>query len=302
MTQPQLSIIIPTYNRPDLLFRAVDSALGQSVRDLEVIVVDDGSTPAVTLPAQDRLRVVRLEPNQGGAMARNRGAAVARTRWITYLDDDDVLLPTMAATVLNAIQQIPVKLPAPVALLFGLAIVDTAGQCLEIHHPPTLPRGSHFCLEAIGPDESFFTKQTLVVERDVLLAMGGFDPTFTSRIHTELFLRLNPLCSLWGIPDITYHLSVHSGPRVSANPRRRQENFERLLAKHRALFLNHSRRQFADFVINHAQMLDRNGQPWAAARAWGQAFWLHPLQTLARLGSPYKHRLLQSLKVMTSPR
>ncbi len=295
MTSPQLSIIIPTHNRPELLRRAVASALGQTVTDLEVLVVDDGSTPAVDLPPQARLRVIRLEPNQGGAMARNQGALSASAQWITYLDDDDVLQPTMAATALAAIQHLPADLPAPVGLLFGLSIVNSRGQTLETHLPPTLIRGSHFCLETIPPGTSCFTKQSLVVEREVLLGMGGFDPSFSSRVHTELFLRLNPVCSLWGIPEVTYHLSAHEGNRVSSNPQRRQQSFDQLLAKHQDVFARQPRQTVADFVFNHAVMLQRSGQRWAAVKAWGKAFAIHPVQAIVRLGSPHKQRILKTM-------
>jgi glycosyltransferase involved in cell wall biosynthesis len=273
----------------------VGSALRQTLKAIEVIVVDDGSIPAVTLPEQANLRVIRLEPNQGGAAARNQGVKAARSRWITFLDDDDVLLPEMAAKAMAAVQQIPPTLPAPIALLFGLNIVNSAGQVLETHRPPTLPKGAHFCLEEIPAEQSFFSKQTLVIERDVFLAMGGFDANFTSRIHTELFLRLNPVCSLWGIPDITYHLSAHTGDRVSTNPQRRQQSFEQLLAKHHDLFMSHSRQKFADFVFNHAEMLHRSGQGWLATKALQRALWIDPLHTIARLGSPYKRQMMQKL-------
>lgn len=66
MNNPRLSIIIPSFNRPELLHREVCSALSQTMTDIEVIVVDDGSAPAVTLPERENLRVIRLELNQGG--------------------------------------------------------------------------------------------------------------------------------------------------------------------------------------------------------------------------------------------
>ncbi|MGL5080462.1 MAG: glycosyltransferase family 2 protein [Microcoleaceae cyanobacterium] len=300
MDSPCLSIIIPTYNRPDLLPRAVHSALSQTMTDVEVIIVDDGSTPAVTLPEQENLRLIRLDPNQGGAAARNQGAIAARAHWITYLDDDDVLLPDMAEKAMGAIGQLPRDLPEPIAVLFGLNIVNTQGQVLETHLPPTLPKGSHFSLEEIRPDESFFSKQTLVIEREVLLSLGGFDPSFTSRVHTELFLRLNPVCSLWGISEVTYHLSAHEGVRVSSSSQRRQRSFEQLLAKHHALFMSHSRQKFADFVFNHADMLQRSGQNLMAAKALGKAFLIHPTHVTARLGSPYKNQLLKMLSSLRS--
>ncbi|MGF1520834.1 MAG: glycosyltransferase family 2 protein [Leptolyngbyaceae cyanobacterium] len=300
MNTPLLSVIIPTYNRPDLLSRAVNSALNQTLQTIEVIVVDDGSTPAVNLPEQERLRIIHLDPNQGGAAARNRGAEAARSRWITYLDDDDILLPHMAQQAATAIEHLPEDLPSPIAVLFGLKIVDAQGRFLETHLPPTLPRGAHFCLEPIQPGESFFSKQTLVVERDVLLSIGGFDPSFSSRVHTELFLRLNAVCSLWGIPTVTYHLSDHGGARVSSNSQRRQRSFEHLLSKHHALFASCSRQGFADFIFNHASMLQRSGQPWLAMKALGYAFWVHPVHTILRLGSPYKKRLLKQLSFSVS--
>jgi len=292
MTAPQLSIIIPTYNRPELLPRAVASALQQTIEAIEVIVVDDGSLPAVDLPEQPRLRVIRLANNQGGAAARNIGAAAAHSQWLTYLDDDDVLLPHMAAKTLEAIQHLPANLPRPIGILFGLNVVTPEGKVVTTHLPPTLPRGAHFCLEEIPARHSFYSKQTLVVEREVLLNVGGFDPNFASRIHTELFLRLNSVCSLWGLPEVTYQLSTHAGARVSSNSSKRQRSFEQLLQKHQDLFKSHAQWVYADFVFNHADKLYQNGQHLLALKMLGQAGLIHPLHTLARLGSPYKRKFL----------
>lgn len=94
---PALSIVIPTRDRPMGVRRAVESALGQSRHDLEVIVVDDGSEERVSLPAHDRLRCVRHAASAGPAGARNAGLRAARGRWIAFLDDDDRLLADMAA-------------------------------------------------------------------------------------------------------------------------------------------------------------------------------------------------------------
>lgn len=293
MKPPLISIIIPTHNRPELLARAVDSALSQTLEEIEVIVVDDGSTPVVQLPARSRLRLVRLEPNQGGAAARNRGAEAAQAHWITYLDDDDILMPDMAEKALQNIAVIPDYLPKPVGLLFGLKVINSEGALVSLHVPPTLPRGSHFALEEIPSDQSFFSKQTLVIERDTLLAIGGFDPSFTSRVHTELFLRLNAACSLWGIPDVTYQLSAHDGSRVSSNPKKRHQNFEKLLIKHHGLFVEHSSKKKADFLINHALMMYKSGWVVTASRVLCKAFFADAIHTVLRLGSPIKKRIFE---------
>lgn len=94
---PLISAVIPTRNRPDLVLRAVNSALSQTYTNLEVIVVVDGpdSSTVSKLEAlrESRLRVIELPDNVGGAGARNIGVQEAAGEWIALLDDDDEWLP-----------------------------------------------------------------------------------------------------------------------------------------------------------------------------------------------------------------
>ncbi len=269
MVEPALSIVVPTRDRPQLLAGAVRSALAQTHADVEVIVVDDASAQPVALPDDPRLKVVRHPEARGGAAARNTGTAAARSPYVTYLDDDDTLLPEHAAVALEALTGAD-ALPAPVAVLTGVAVVDAAGRVLETRLPPTLPRGSHFALEAAQPGCSFHVKQTLAAPRAVLLAAGGWDEAFRSRVHTELFLRLNAICSLRGLPQVTYRLLVHDGPRVSGSAELRRTSFRQLRAKHAALFASHPRGA-ADMLVAHARTSRLLGLPGEAAWAWRQA-------------------------------
>jgi hypothetical protein len=264
MTEPLYSIVIPTYDRPDLLDRAIKSALAQTLVPFEVVVVDDGSSRPVAVPADGRLRLVRLPANLGNAAARNAGLAAAQGRWITFLDDDDVLLPTMAERSLASLDH--TDLPAPVAVISGLEVVGPDGRVLERRLPPTLPRGSHFALEEVPAGTSFLSKQTLFVEGDVLRSIGGFDETFRSRAPSELFLRLNPVCSILGVPEITYRQSQHTDVRVSTDPHLRRASFAQLIAKHEAVFRAHPR-GFARLLIEHARMLGKQGDWLGAADA-----------------------------------
>ena len=105
----RVSVIIPTYNRANLVCRAIDSALAQTHPDIEIIVVDDGSTDdtAERLAIYDqRIRVIR-QPNAGVGAARNSGIALAGGEFIAFLDSDDDWLPWKLSAQIAAFQQRP---------------------------------------------------------------------------------------------------------------------------------------------------------------------------------------------------
>lgn len=94
---PVVSVIIPVFNRCDIVSAAISSVLGQSFTDLEVIVVDDGSTDDIEgtiarFSADDRIRLIR-QRNGGVSSARNLGIDAARGRLIAFLDSDDTWMP-----------------------------------------------------------------------------------------------------------------------------------------------------------------------------------------------------------------
>ena len=277
-SSPALTVVIPTHDRPGLLVEAVESALSQTVDDLEVVVVDDGSLDPVRLAGDARLRVVRLHPNRGGAAARNAGLESARGRWVTYLDDDDLLLPHHAELMLDAWERC--ELPHPVGVVSSVAVVRD-GTVLEVHRPPTVARGGHYTLEPIQAGRSFFAKHSLVVETEVLRSIGGWDASLRSRVSTDLFLRLNPVCSIAGLDEITYQVRLHPGPRVSTDPTLRQSGFARLVAAHQATFEAHPDR-FADLLVDHAMKSLGHRDVAAAGRALLGALRRSPRRSVGR--------------------
>src|SRR5664280_78606 len=90
---PKVSVIIPTYNRAAKVRDGIESVLAQTVNDLEVIVVDDGSSDGtgniLGETFGDRIRYY-AQANQGASVARNKGIAEARGEWIAFLDSDDL--------------------------------------------------------------------------------------------------------------------------------------------------------------------------------------------------------------------
>jgi len=99
---PLFSVIIPVYNRADVLESAIRSVLSQSEQDFEIVVVDDGSRDdprnVIEKIGDPRIRF-HAQPNGGGGAARNTGIDLARGRYVAFLDSDDHFLPTHLATM-----------------------------------------------------------------------------------------------------------------------------------------------------------------------------------------------------------
>ncbi|MCU0914606.1 MAG: glycosyltransferase [Planctomycetes bacterium] len=107
---PEVSVIVPLYNKGPYVVRALRSVLGQTYPDFELIVVDDGSTDngpeQVRTSGDPRLRMVR-QANAGPGAARNRGLAEATGRYVAFLDADDEWLPTYLERTVRILDEYP---------------------------------------------------------------------------------------------------------------------------------------------------------------------------------------------------
>ena len=182
---PEVSVVIPTFERGDVVTRAVASVLGQDWDDLEVIVVDDGSTDSterlLALVDDPRLSYMRTD-HRGATAARNTGARRARARWLTFLDSDDTVTRDWLSSLLA------VTSPTDTALVSCGYVEHGDGD--TAFRRQRLPRRAS---PAIGPiTELIATGGTYLVRRDVFLDIGGFDPDQPAAQHRELALRLGP--------------------------------------------------------------------------------------------------------------
>lgn len=141
MTRPPFfSVVIATYNnRGRTLRRAVDSVRAQTFQDFELIIVDDGSSDAVSLPstralvselpASIRMRLLTQE-NAGPGVARNHGVREASGEWVVFLDDDDEWCPEKLARLKETIEA-----EAPDFVYTGMDILDASGQLVSRRLP-----------------------------------------------------------------------------------------------------------------------------------------------------------------------
>jgi hypothetical protein len=179
-TQPDITVVLCTYNRSELIERAVRAVLGQKGPDLELVVVDDGSpdaTPKVLASIDDpRLRVVR-QANAGLSVARNSGLAVAEGRWVVFLDDDDQPDPEWLATLALPMDD-------------GVGITCVGSTAIR-------PNGDEICpLPVVPLPEPFlgitgsYRAGTFAVRTELARRAGGYLDGLGANHQFELFMRL----------------------------------------------------------------------------------------------------------------
>jgi glycosyltransferase involved in cell wall biosynthesis len=194
-TMVTVSAVIPTRGRPELLQRAVRSALAQTLREIEVVVVIDGPD-AVThgvlqeLVQQDaRLRVLALPSSVGGSDARNRGVDTAIGEWIAFLDDDDEWLPGKLQAQLDAV----CASTAPVLIGTCKMIARTPGR--DYVWPRRMPAGDEqigeyvLARRSLTRGEGYIQTSTFFVRRSLMLAQP-FKSGQLKHQDTEWVLRM----------------------------------------------------------------------------------------------------------------
>jgi glycosyltransferase involved in cell wall biosynthesis len=189
---PLLSVVLCTFNRADQVTRTLDAVLAQDAVDLEVVVVDDGSTdatPKVLAAAAERdprVRPVRKE-NAGLSAARNTGLAEATGEWTVFLDDDDVPDPGWAAALTR-----PMDDPGTGITCCGAILVDPDGH--EIHVAPVaeLP-------EPFGGVRGAYRAGQFAVRTELCRKAGAYLNGLGVSHQFELFMRLQDQAERQGL-------------------------------------------------------------------------------------------------------
>lgn len=231
MTIPRISVILPTLNRAALLPRAMHSVLRQSCGDLELIVVDDGSTdatPSVVASFRDaRVIYLRNDRPTGDAAARNVGAARARAEWLAFQDSDDEWVPHSLARRLELAVRAG---PQHAAVGSALArLTPSAVQLIDWPIPPGCAEGEVERTRFVASGRAYL--QSMLIRRSAFAALGGFDTSLPAGSDVDLCLRLIRHHGMLATTELLA-LSYETPDGLSLDPVFRRDAAQRLYEKH----------------------------------------------------------------------
>jgi glycosyltransferase involved in cell wall biosynthesis len=213
---PRVSVVIPTHNRAGIVVRAIDSVLKQTVRDFELIVVDDASpdqTAAVVERIDDaRLRLVRLAKNGGQAHALNVGIATVRGEWVAFLDDDDEWLPNKLELQLARLQA-----DSRATAVYCRCLAQTAEGLRTPRARREMAEGD--ITNALLMRGMAMTPSAYMVKRSALLEVGGLDESWPASADWDVWLRISQAGHHFvAVPEplVIYH-TEGTGSRVTMN-------------------------------------------------------------------------------------
>lgn len=187
-----VSVIIPTYKRPGMLGRAIESVLDQDAIDVEVVVVDDNNegdpyrleTIEYMRKYVDdsRVKYVKHRINQNGSAARNTGVLHAVGNYISFLDDDDYFLKGRLHTAVKYLKSLPLE--------YGGVCSNYVKKYKDkIYKISDISGSFNSCFELLSAKVDFAAGSTLLIRREVLDKVGLFDTSFQRHQDWEFLIR-----------------------------------------------------------------------------------------------------------------
>ncbi|WP_246999250.1 glycosyltransferase family 2 protein [Halosolutus gelatinilyticus] len=184
---PTVSVVIPTYNRADVLPRSIDSVYNQTLDDCEIIIVDDNSSDntgeIIEQYDDSRMSYIVHEENMGGAAARNTGIEAASSEYIAFLDSDDEWLPTKLEKQLEVFDRVN---PHTGVVYTGHYLSDSDSKRLG-----PVPTASGDVYRDQLKSDYINPTSTVMVRKECFETAGGFNPNLPARQDYDMWLRIS---------------------------------------------------------------------------------------------------------------
>jgi glycosyltransferase involved in cell wall biosynthesis len=284
---PTVTVVIPVFNGQRFIGEAIRSVLAQTFHDVEIIVVDDGSTDGTASVVRRFIPAVSYyrQENSGAGVARNLGVSAARGEWIAFLDADDLWYPSKLTVQFDHVH----KYPEAEFVYSDLDAVDEQGNVVahgllrtELERRKKNPRSS--LIRLVFGDRPFPRPSTVLLGRRVFLNAGGFNPNFRRSNHEDfdLFARIARIGAVHFIPEslAQYRLHALQGSHDTAGS---DENWLLLLHSLWETYRNEPEKQtkllhyYARYFCHQGRDLLVAGDYHEARRRFSVAFHYEPL-------------------------
>lgn len=225
---PKVSIVVPTYNRADVLGRAIKSVLSQTLQDWELIIVDDGSTDdtrSVVGEYSDERIYYLYQENQGANAARMTGVRMARGEYISFLDSDDRFHEDYLSTVADSLRQ---ENESCAGIATSYFRVKSNGDVRSVKRVPS----GKITLEQIVDGNKIGSFSCVTLKSQLFTDIGSLDMNIKAAQDYEYYLRaLKKGYYILGIDQIMVD-QIESDNRISGNIERKKQAFGYLSQKH----------------------------------------------------------------------
>jgi glycosyltransferase involved in cell wall biosynthesis len=231
MSNTQISVVVPTYNRAQLLPRTIDSVLNQTLADFELIIVDDGSTddtPSVIESYDDdRLTYIQFDENRGANAARNAGIRNANAPYVSFLDSDDEFDATHLEVVVSHLESLPKRVGG---VYTSQRFVEDGQEVDQF-----IARKEFTAPEQVLRDYQAGGFPGWTFRTAVFDDVGTLDESLEGLQDREFLIRFLEQYDFAPVPEILVDHHYH-GDRMSENPTRKLSALEKLIDKHRHRF------------------------------------------------------------------
>ena len=277
---PTVSVVIPTYNRADVIERSIKSIQDQTYQDFEIMLVDDASTDntdeVVRRIQDERIRYIKLEKNSGPSHSRNVGIKESQGKYIAFLDDDDEWLPDKLEAQVSLFDDTNNRVGAVYSAFWRIQ----KNKRVYIPSPKIKKKEGDILKNVL--ERYMIGTPAIIVRKDVLDEVGYFDVALQALVDWDLWIRIARSYHFRFV-DRPLTVSHYSKVSVSANRMNVVAAYEVLLKKHADIILK-NRKAIAKVYLQMGNQYSHCGNASEGRKYFFRSLIKYPLRPSAWAG------------------